>query len=122
MNRSVSTMFQVPAPDLLRPLPGDDGEDSDGKAAQLHLRAVCNGERFSRLHRHQPLHDVLRQQLRQPYRYELSQRLACQNFMYGYSFQHALLLNRDKTKTISSFDVYLFFCVSLTHWTDHLFR
>lgn len=122
MNRSVSTMFQVPAPNHLRPLPGDDGEDSDGKAAQFHLRAVCNGERFSRLHRHQPLHDVLRQQLRQRDRYELSQRLACQNFMYGYSFQHALLLNRDKTQ--KPFLHLMFICsfVSLTHWTDHLFR
>jgi hypothetical protein len=48
--------------------------------------------------------------------------LACQNFMYGYSFQHALLLNRDKTQ--KPFLHLMFICsfVSLTHWTDHLFR
>lgn len=85
-------VLQVPAPNHLRPLPGDDGEDSDGKAAQFHLRAVCNGERFSRLHRHQPLHFVLRQQLRQRDTYELSKRLACQNLMYAYSSLYYLML------------------------------
>jgi len=124
MNRSIcfNYVLQVPAPNHLRPLPGDDGEDSDGKAAQFHLRAVCNGERFSRLHRHQPLHDVLRQQLRQRDTYELSQRLACQNFMYVRLFisTYALLLNvwiEIKRKPFLDL-MFIYSFVSLTHWTD----
>lgn len=81
----IQFLFQVPAPDHLRPLPGDDAEDCDGKAAQLHLRAVCNGERLGRLRRHQPLHHILCQQLRQRDTHELCERLACQAFMYDYS-------------------------------------
>lgn len=113
---SIPILFQVPAPDHLRPLPGDDGEDSDGKAAELHVWAVCNGERLSRLHCHQPLHYILCQQLRQRDTCQLCEWLACQTFMYGY------LTSTNNWSIKTYLFIFLIIYIHLANPLDHPFR
>lgn len=113
---SIPILFQVSAPDHLRPLPGDDGKDSDGKAAQLHVWAVCNGERLSRLHCHQPLHNILCQQLRQRDTCQLCEWLACQTCMYGY------LTSTNNWSIKTYLFIFLIIYIHLANPLDHPFR